>query len=73
MNASRDFAVQASITDVLKNNRLIAQAARDARVASPLLDVCLGLFGETQVLGHGQEDMVAVVHALEARTRRESS
>lgn len=71
--AARDFGVQASISDVLKNNRLIAQAARDARVASPLLDVCLGLYGETEAQGHGQEDMVAVVHALEARTRHESS
>ena len=65
---TRDFEVQAAITDVLKNNRLIAEAAREAKVASPLLDVCYALFGETLALGHGQEDMAAVVHALEART-----
>jgi 3-hydroxyisobutyrate dehydrogenase len=70
---ARDFAVQAAISDVLKNNQLIAQAARDARVASPLLDVCLGLFTETEALGHGQKDMVAVVHALEALTGRAST
>ena len=65
---TRDFDVQASITDVLKNNRLVAEAAREAKVASPLLDVCYALFGETLALGHGRADMAAVVHAIEART-----
>ncbi len=65
---ARDFAVQAAATDVLKNNRLIARAAREAGLASPLLDVCHTLFGETVARGHGNEDMVAVLHALEART-----
>ncbi|KES08340.1 2-hydroxy-3-oxopropionate reductase [Streptomyces toyocaensis] len=64
----RDFTVQAAATDVLKNNRLIAEAARRAGVASPLLDVCHTLFGETVADGHGGEDMVAVLRALEART-----
>lgn len=63
-----DFTVQAAAFDVLKNNRLIAEAARSAGVASPLLDVCHALFGETVQLGHGQEDMIAVVRAIEART-----
>ncbi|GAA3338544.1 NAD(P)-dependent oxidoreductase [Amorphoplanes nipponensis] len=65
---SRDFAVQAAIRDVLMNNRLIAEAARAAGVATPLLDACHQLFGETLALGHGGEDMAAVVRALEART-----
>lgn len=65
----RDFAVQAAAADVLKNNRLIAEAARKADMASPLLDVCHALFGETVDQGHGGEDMVAVLHALETRTR----
>ncbi|HEY1999268.1 NAD(P)-dependent oxidoreductase [Paraburkholderia sp.] len=65
---NRDFDVQASITDVLKNNRLIAEAARDAHIASPLLDVCYALFGETEALGYGRFDMAAVLHAFEART-----
>ncbi|WP_182881214.1 MULTISPECIES: NAD(P)-dependent oxidoreductase [unclassified Microbispora] len=67
--AGRDFAAQAAIADVLKNNRLIAEAARQAGIASPLLDVCHTLFGETLGLGHGALDMAAVVHAIEARTR----
>nr|WKF60190.1 2-hydroxy-3-oxopropionate reductase [Paraburkholderia busanensis] len=65
---TRDFDVQASITDVLKNNRLIAEAAREASVASPLLDVCYALFAETHAMGHDKDDMIAVVRALEART-----
>ncbi|MFF5302355.1 NAD(P)-dependent oxidoreductase [Streptomyces sp. NPDC013161] len=65
---TRDFTVQAAAADVLKNNRLIAEAAREAGLASPLLDVCHALYGETVEQGYGGEDMVAVVHALEART-----
>lgn len=63
-----DFTVQAAALDVLKNNRLIAEAARAAGVASPLLDVCHALFGETVRLGHGHEDMIAVLRAIEARS-----
>lgn len=63
-----DHSVQASIADVLKNNELISEAARAANTASPLLDVCLELYGETLALGLGGEDMAAVVRALEART-----
>ncbi|WP_169988897.1 NAD(P)-dependent oxidoreductase [Microbispora sp. H10836] len=70
--AGRDFAAQAAIADVLKNNRLIAEAAREAGIASPLLDVCHTLFGETVALGHADLDMAAVVHAIEARTHVEA-
>jgi 3-hydroxyisobutyrate dehydrogenase len=63
-----DFTLHAGITDVLKNNRLIAEAARSATIASPLLDVCHALFGETEALGHGALDMVAVLRAIEQRT-----
>ncbi|MER6953327.1 MULTISPECIES: NAD(P)-dependent oxidoreductase [unclassified Streptomyces] len=65
---ARDFTVQAAAADVLKNNRLIAEAARRADLASPLLDVCHTLYGEAVEQGHGGEDMVAVLHALETRT-----
>jgi 3-hydroxyisobutyrate dehydrogenase len=66
--AAHDFAAQAAAGDVLKNNQLIAEAARQYHLASPLLDVCHSLFGETVALGHGQSDMVAVIHAIQART-----
>ncbi len=63
-----DFAVQASAANVLANTRLIAEAAREARLAAPVLEVCELLYGETVARGHGDDDMVAVIHALEART-----
>ncbi|MGW6904388.1 NAD(P)-dependent oxidoreductase [Streptomyces sp. NPDC054940] len=69
---ARDFTVQAAVTNVLENNRLIAEAARKADLASPLLDVCHSLFQETVARGHGGEDMVAVLRALEARTDGDS-
>jgi 3-hydroxyisobutyrate dehydrogenase len=65
---TQDFAVQAAISNVLENNRLIADAARKAGIASPLLDVCHALFGETQALGLESADMVAVIRAIEQRT-----
>lgn len=66
--AARDFDVQAAVSDVLKNNQLIAEAAGRSGVASPLLNVCHALFDETVSLGHGQSDMVSVLHAIVART-----
>jgi 3-hydroxyisobutyrate dehydrogenase len=69
----RDFSPQAAIADVLKNNRLIAESARQSGVASPLLDVCHTLFGEAQALGDGRLDMAAVIRAIEVRTAGEAS
>jgi 3-hydroxyisobutyrate dehydrogenase len=63
-----DFDVQASIANVLENNRLVAEAARAAGLASPLLDVCHALYGEAASLGHGPSDMIAVIRAIEARS-----
>ena len=66
----RDFEVQASVRDVLYNNDLIAESARAAGIASPVLDACRALYAESVALGHGPLDLVAVIHALEARTAR---
>ncbi|HWL89616.1 MAG TPA: NAD-binding protein, partial [Polyangiaceae bacterium] len=65
---AQDFGVQAAISNVLENNHLIAAAAREAGIASPLLDVCHTLFGETQALGLAGADMIAVIRAIEQRT-----
>ena len=65
---ARDFSVQASISNVLDNNRLVAEAARASGIASPLLDICHALYHETLALGHGRSDMVAVLRAIESRT-----
>ncbi|HEY4244483.1 MAG TPA: NAD(P)-dependent oxidoreductase [Kofleriaceae bacterium] len=61
-----DYSVQAAIGNVLENNRLIAEAAREAHLPSPLLDTCHALYRQALALGHGHEDMVAVRHAIEA-------
>jgi 3-hydroxyisobutyrate dehydrogenase len=68
MLVGRDFAVQASIRDVLQNNRLITEAARAAGIASPLMDACHALYRETLELGLAEADMAAVVRAMEERT-----
>lgn len=64
-----NFEVQAAIHDVLKNSELVADAARAARIASPLLDASLALYARTVGLGHGSEDMAAVVFAIEQQSR----
>jgi 3-hydroxyisobutyrate dehydrogenase len=63
-----DFEVQAAVRDVHYNSRLVADAARRSGVSAPVLDTCRDLFAEAEQLGHGQEDMVAVLRAIEART-----
>jgi 3-hydroxyisobutyrate dehydrogenase len=63
----KDYSVQASISDVLMNTRLIADAAREGDIASPLLNMCRDLFARTEELGHGTADMAAVILALARR------
>jgi 3-hydroxyisobutyrate dehydrogenase len=63
-----DMSPQAAAADVLMNNELVAAAARTAGIASPALDVSHALFGEAVALGHGGDDMMAVIRAIEART-----
>jgi 3-hydroxyisobutyrate dehydrogenase len=67
---NRDFDVQAAIHDVRKNSRLVADAARAAGIAAPIVELADELYAETLDLGFGSEDMAAVVRALEARTGR---
>jgi 3-hydroxyisobutyrate dehydrogenase len=65
---AQDFAVEGAITNVLENNRLIAEAARRAHIASPLLDASHALYAEAKALGFGELDMIAVIRAIERRT-----
>src|SRR5439155_26409332 len=44
----RDFAVQARISNVLENGRLVAEAAREAGVGCPLPDLCHAAAGRTR-------------------------
>lgn len=52
----------------VSGSRKPAEAARQAELASPLLDVCHALYTGTVALGHGDSDAVAVIRAIEART-----
>jgi 3-hydroxyisobutyrate dehydrogenase len=70
MLVAEDFAVQAAIADVRRNARLITAAAEAAGIASPLLEVCEALYGETERLGFGGADMAAVLKAIQARGER---
>lgn len=60
----QDYGVQAAAADVLMNAILVADAARGAGVASPLLDCSRALYARTVELGHGRADMAAVILAL---------
>jgi 3-hydroxyisobutyrate dehydrogenase len=64
-----DFSVQASISDVQKNARLVAEEAHRGKLASPLIEECHRLFSETLAAGHGSLDMIGVLRAIEARNR----
>jgi 3-hydroxyisobutyrate dehydrogenase len=65
---ARDFSVQAATADAFNSTKLISVAARAANMASPVLDLCRTLYGESVELGNGRLDMVSVVAAIEART-----
>ena len=66
----RDFSRQAGISDVLKNSRLVVEAAKAAGTAHPLMELCVGLYEATEKMGGAQQDMIAVIHALESRAER---
>lgn len=60
-----DFAPQAGLSDVLMNNRLVAEAARAMSIATPLLDQSHRLFAQAESLGLGGMDMIGVIGALD--------
>ena len=66
---NRDFTVQAATADAFNSTRLIAEAARAAGVATPLLDLSSELYGESVYLGNARLDMVSILEAIEARTK----
>ncbi|HEX9782506.1 MAG TPA: NAD(P)-dependent oxidoreductase, partial [Opitutaceae bacterium] len=65
---TRDFSVQAATSEAFISTRLIADAARAARLATLLLDLNSELYGESVSLGNGRLDMVSVIEAIAART-----
>ena len=66
---ANDFTRQAGISDVLKNSRLVVDAASEANIASPLMDVCTALYARTESIGYSQDDMIAVIHAFDGLSR----
>lgn len=68
-----DFAPQAAIPDVAKNARLVVEAARENGNTATLMEACLSLYAEAEGLGHGADDMAAVITAFRARTGRRRS
>ncbi|MCD1634331.1 NAD(P)-dependent oxidoreductase [Martelella mediterranea] len=66
----RDFTRQAGISDVLKNSKLVADAARAAGTAFPLMEACVALYAEAEALGTPEDDMISVIRAFETRADR---
>jgi 3-hydroxyisobutyrate dehydrogenase len=64
-----DYAVQAGTADVLMNAELIVAAGRRAGLATPVVDVCRGLFAEAVAAGWGDLDMAVVLEAVRERSR----
>ncbi len=63
-----DLRPQAAVHDVHYNCTLILDAAQGASVASPLVTVSEALYREADAAGFGNHDMVAVIHAIAARS-----
>ena len=62
-----DWSTQAAIRNVHDNCRLILQASGTSGAATPLLAVCEALYASAVAAGLGEQDMVAVRQALDAR------
>jgi 3-hydroxyisobutyrate dehydrogenase len=65
--ADRDFAVQAAISDVVKNCRLVADAATNAGAAAPLLAQATMLFEAQDGENGTRLDMAAVIDSFGMR------
>ncbi|WP_199041868.1 NAD(P)-dependent oxidoreductase [Glycomyces salinus] len=65
-----DFTPQAAIADVLKNSVLIDEAATARGTAVPLVSLCRELYQQAVDLGLAKADMIAVGHAIAARSAR---
>ena len=65
-----DFAVEAALADVFKNNQLITAAAQDRSVSAPLMAVCHDLYRDVVGAGLGAQDMAAVLNAYAGATNR---
>lgn len=60
-----DFTAQAAIRNVLETTRLIAEAARDDGIRTPLVDASLDLYRRAESMGLDGLDMISVVRAFD--------
>lgn len=67
---SGDLSPQATVSDVLKNARLVEDAAAAVHAAHPLLRASRELYDQAVAQDLGGLDMAAVIGALEERTRK---
>lgn len=65
---AHDFSAQAAATDAWTNTGLISGAADRANVSAALIRQCQDLYRETLDLGHGSDDLMTVIRAIEARS-----
>ncbi len=63
--AQRDFTPHSAIRNVLDSLGRTGEAAATAGCALPLTERTLQLLRETMRLGHGDDDMIALFHAIE--------
>lgn len=63
-----DFSLQAAALDAYNGTGLIAGAAEASGISAGLIGLCRTLYRETIDLGHGSDDMIAVIRAIEARS-----
>lgn len=63
-----DMSAQASIRDVRYNSRLILEEVGKVSGAAPLLTLCEQLLAESELQGHGADDMIAIIDAFRARS-----
>ncbi|SFN47673.1 3-hydroxyisobutyrate dehydrogenase [Cohaesibacter marisflavi] len=64
-----DFSRQAGIADVFKNCRLVVENAKEFEAPSPLMDICLKLYQETNHMELEEDDMIAVLGAIKRQTQ----
>lgn len=65
-----DFTRQGAVIDGVNNTRLITEAAAAVNASTRLSAEVRALFDEANALGHGTDDMIAVIRAIEARSLR---
>ena len=64
--ARGDFSPQAAIRDVSTIARLVSAQCAHAAADAPLIRRCADLYRAAEAQGHGDRDMIAVVHAFAA-------